>query len=53
MRNMLQMIRMPRFPILNAMLFTVLGIYDYFEYTDDPDAKLLFDKGCIFNKTTL
>jgi heparosan-N-sulfate-glucuronate 5-epimerase len=31
--------------VLNGMLFTVLGIYDYFEYTNDPDAKLLFDKG--------
>ena len=27
------------------MLFTVLGIYDYYKYTNDNDAKLLFDKG--------
>ena len=27
------------------MLFTVLGIYDYYKYTNDADAKLLFDKG--------
>jgi hypothetical protein len=31
--------------VLNGMLFTVLGIYDYFKYTGDPDAKLLFEKG--------
>ena len=31
--------------VLNGMLFIVLGIYDYFEYTNDPDAKLLFNKG--------
>jgi hypothetical protein len=31
--------------VLNGMLFTVLGIYDYFQYTNDPNAKLLFDKG--------
>ena len=27
------------------MIFAVLGIYDYFQYTNDTDAKLLFDKG--------
>jgi hypothetical protein len=31
--------------VLNGMLFAVLGIYDYFKYTGDPDAKLLYDKG--------
>ncbi|MDF2737483.1 MAG: D-glucuronyl C5-epimerase [Nitrososphaeraceae archaeon] len=31
--------------VLNGMLFTVLAIYDYYKYTNDPDAKLLFDKG--------
>ena len=31
--------------VLNGMLFTVLGIYDYYKYTNDSDAKLLFDKG--------
>ena len=31
--------------VLNGMLFTVLGIYDYYKYTNDADAKLLFDKG--------
>ena len=31
--------------VLNGMLFTVLGIYDYYKYTNDNDAKLLFDKG--------
>ncbi len=27
------------------MLFAVLAIYDYYKYTNDADAKLLFDKG--------
>jgi len=31
--------------VLNGMLFTVLGIYDYYKYTNDAEAKLLFDKG--------
>jgi heparosan-N-sulfate-glucuronate 5-epimerase len=31
--------------VLNGMLFAVLGIYDYYKYTNDADAKLLFDKG--------
>lgn len=31
--------------VLNGMIFTVLGIYDYYKYTNDPNAKLLFDKG--------
>ena len=31
--------------VLNGMIFTVLGIYDYYKYTHDADAKLLFDKG--------
>ena len=31
--------------VLNGMMFTVLAIYDYYEYTNDADAKLLFDKG--------
>jgi hypothetical protein len=31
--------------VLNGMLFTVLAIYDYYKYTNDADAKLLFDKG--------
>ena len=31
--------------VLNGILFTVLGIYDYYKYTNDAEAKLLFDKG--------
>jgi hypothetical protein len=31
--------------VLNGMIFTVLAIYDYYKYTNDVDAKLLFDKG--------
>lgn len=31
--------------VLNGMLFAVLAIYDYYKYTNDADAKLLFDKG--------
>lgn len=31
--------------VLNGMIFTVLGIYDYFQYTNDPNAKILFEKG--------
>jgi heparosan-N-sulfate-glucuronate 5-epimerase len=31
--------------VLNGMLFTVIAIYDYYNYTNDPDAKLLFEKG--------
>ena len=31
--------------VLNGMLFTVVAIYDYYKYTNDSDAKLLFDKG--------
>jgi heparosan-N-sulfate-glucuronate 5-epimerase len=31
--------------VLNGMLFTVVAIYDYYKYTNDFDAKLLFDKG--------
>lgn len=31
--------------ILNGMMFAVLGIYEYYEYTSDPDAQYLFDQG--------
>jgi hypothetical protein len=31
--------------VLNGMMYAVLGIYDYYKYTNDADAKLLFDKG--------
>ena len=31
--------------VLNGMGFTLLGIYDYYEYTHSLKAKFLFDKG--------
>jgi hypothetical protein len=31
--------------VLNGMIYALIGINDYFEYTNDPDAKYLFDKG--------
>lgn len=31
--------------VLNGMLFALIGIYEYYEYTYDSDAKLIFDKG--------
>jgi hypothetical protein len=29
------------------MIFAVLGIYDYYNYTHDKDAKYLFDQGVL------
>jgi heparosan-N-sulfate-glucuronate 5-epimerase len=31
--------------VLNGHLFALLGIHDYFEYTQDPHAKYLFEQG--------
>ncbi|UCF07712.1 MAG: hypothetical protein JSW28_08735 [Thermoplasmata archaeon] len=31
--------------VLNGMMFAVLGIYDYYEYTGDEDALFLFNQG--------
>jgi len=31
--------------VLNGMMFAVLGIYEYYQYTNDTKAKFLFDKG--------
>ena len=31
--------------VLNGMLFTLIGIYDYYKYTQDIKAKILFNKG--------
>lgn len=31
--------------VLNGMLFALIGVYEYYKYTDDADAKLIFDKG--------
>jgi len=39
--------------VLNGMLFAVLGIYNYYEYTQDPDAKYLFDQGVLALKKDL
>lgn len=32
--------------VLNGMMFALLGIYDYYNYTNDEKAKFLFEKGC-------
>jgi len=39
--------------VLNGMMFTVLGIYEYYEYTQNSDAKYLFDQGIISLKENL
>lgn len=39
--------------VLNGMIFTILGIYDYYQYTNDSDAKILFDKGVLALKNEL
>ena len=31
--------------VLNGMLFTLVGIHEYYKYTNNDDAKILFDKG--------
>ncbi len=31
--------------VLNGMMYSVLGIYDYYQYTNETNAKFLFDKG--------
>jgi hypothetical protein len=31
--------------VLNGMLFALIGVYEYYKYTNDMDAKLIFDKG--------
>jgi len=31
--------------VLNGMMFAVIGIHDYYQYTGDADAKYLFDQG--------
>jgi hypothetical protein len=33
--------------ILNGMIFTILGIYEYYEYTKDENAKYLFEQGVL------
>lgn len=39
--------------VLNGQTFALLGIYKYFQYTNDPSAKYLFDQGIIALKETL
>lgn len=39
--------------VLNGMMFAMIGIYEYYEYTEDLDAKYLFDQGVISLKTSL
>jgi heparosan-N-sulfate-glucuronate 5-epimerase len=31
--------------VLNGMLFALIGVQEYYEYTNDIDAKLIFDRG--------
>jgi heparosan-N-sulfate-glucuronate 5-epimerase len=31
--------------VLNGMLYALIAVYEYYKYTDDMDAKLIFDKG--------
>jgi heparosan-N-sulfate-glucuronate 5-epimerase len=33
--------------VLNGMMYTLLGIYEYYNYTHDHDSKYLFDKGIL------
>jgi heparosan-N-sulfate-glucuronate 5-epimerase len=39
--------------VLNGMTFALLGIYEYYNYTHDTDAKFLFDKGVMELKKDL
>ena len=39
--------------VLNGMIFTLFGIYEYYEFTGDQDAKFLFDQGIISLKNNL
>jgi len=39
--------------VLNGMMFTLLAIYEYYEYTEDADAKYLFDRGVLALKKSL
>ena len=39
--------------VLNGMMFALLGIHDFYERTNDPDAKILFDNGIISLKNHL
>ena len=39
--------------VLNAHMFSMLGIYDYYQYTNDTDAKFLFEQGLTAIKNDL
>lgn len=39
--------------VLNGMMFAVLGIHEYYEYTNDSDAKYLFDQGILSLKMSI
>lgn len=39
--------------VLNGMIYTVLGIYDYYNLTHDSEAKFLFDQGVLALKNNL
>ncbi len=39
--------------VLNGMMFALLGIYEYYEYTEDREAKYLFDQGIVALRTSL
>jgi heparosan-N-sulfate-glucuronate 5-epimerase len=39
--------------VLNGMIWAVLSIYDYYKYTNDTNAKFLFDQGVLALKNTL
>jgi hypothetical protein len=39
--------------VLNGMIWAVLGIYDYYNYTYDSEAKYLFDQGVLALKKNL
>jgi heparosan-N-sulfate-glucuronate 5-epimerase len=39
--------------VLNGMLYTLIGLYDYYQYTNDSAAKYLFDLGVISIKKNL
>jgi hypothetical protein len=39
--------------VLNGMMFAVLGIYEYYKYTNDGDAKYLFDQGVLALKKNI
>lgn len=39
--------------VLNGMIYSLLGIYDYYELTGSQDAKFLFDQGIVSLKNNL